>query len=108
MATIVASTSSTIVNLLKTVDVSAMAVTQAVTVVASGVDMLAKFVSNAQEAQDERLTLEKEDRLYNLKLDAGVARMDREKEIAAKYSDSELAVLNQHIAKYDALFVTVK
>lgn len=108
MATIVASTSSTIVALLSTVDITAKAVSQTVGVIASSVDMLESYVNRAKDQQSKRHIVEDKDWLTNLIEDAAIARTERHMEITSKLDTAQLAVLNQHIAEYEALFVTDK
>lgn len=106
MATIVTSTSSTIVALLGTIDITAKAVSQSVGVIASGVDMLDTYVNRAKDQQRQRHIIEDADWLQSLKEDAALARVERTKKFATQLDSAQRLELNKHLASYDALFVT--
>lgn len=108
MATIVASTSNTVVSLLSTIDVTAKAVAQTVGVVASSVDMLDSFVTRAKAQQVKRHKIEDADWTRNLIEDAALERVKRQKEISSQLSATELNALNSAIAEYEALLATEK
>jgi hypothetical protein len=90
---------------LGTVTTVATMTSQTVGVIASGVDMLDKYVQRAKEHQRSAALIEDADWLETLKKEAGLAQIKLENKIIAEVG-SDLTRLNEHIARYDALFVT--